>query len=237
MTYRFVTGVNDLRSFKDVLGIDFSPKKTCTYDCVNCISGRTNILTAERDEFHPPNDVFGEIETFVNEDHMPEHVLLTGSGEPTLYAGFGTLARMIKSRFPDIKVVVYSNFSLLDRDEVRCEVGACDIVIGNFNTVVDDEYKRIYRPIESIKLQNVMDGMKTFSNDYNGVFMIDTRFFAGINDNEKNVCGLREFMKEINPHKYYLIDAKYGDKPLSSDFVSMIKNKFTDVPFQVEYKI
>ena len=237
MSYRFVTGVNDIRNFKDVLGIDFSPKKTCTYDCVNCVSGRTNILTDKRDEFHPPNAVFGEVETFVNEDHMPEHVLLTGSGEPTLYAGFGILARTIKSRFPDIKVVVYSNFSLLDRDEVRGEVGACDIVIGNFNTVVDDEYKRIYRPIESIKLQNVMDGMKTFSNEYNGVFMIDTRFFAGINDNEKNVRGLREFMEEINPHKYYLMDAKYGREPLSPDFVRMVKEEFTDVPFTVENKI
>lgn len=237
MTYRFVTGVNDIRGFKDVLGIDFSPKKTCTYDCVNCISGRTNILTDKRDEFYPPNDVFNEIETFVNEDHMPEHVLLTGSGEPTLYAGFGTLARMIKGRFPDIKVVVYSNFSLIDREEVRREVGACDIVIGNFNTVVDDEYRRIYRPIESVKLQNVMDGMMTFSNDYRGIFMTDTRFFTGINDNEKNVDGLREFMERINPHEYHIMDAKYGGKPLSPDFVSMVKEKFNDVPFQVESHI
>lgn len=237
MPYRFVTGVNDLRSFKDVLGIDFSPKKTCTYDCVNCISGRTNILTDKRDEFHPPDDVFGEIETFINEDHMPEHVLLTGSGEPTLYAGFGTLARMIKERFPDVKVMVYSNFSLLDREEVRREVAACDIVAGNFYTVFDNEFKRIYRPIESIKLKNVMDGMKAFRTEYNGSFMTDTRFFAGINDNEKNVDGLREFMTEINPHKYYIMDAKYGGKPLSPDFVSMVKKEFSDVPFQVEYKL
>ncbi|UCD05573.1 MAG: radical SAM protein [candidate division WOR-3 bacterium] len=237
MPYRFVTGVNDVRNFKDVLGIDFSPKKTCTFDCINCISGRTNILTDKRDEFHPPNDVFSEIETFVNEDHMPEHVLLTGSGEPTLYAGFGTLARMIKERFPDIKVVVYSNFSLLDREEVRREVGVCDIVAGNFYTVCEDEFKKIYRPIESIRLQNVMDGMKIFRNEYDGVFMVDTRFFAGINDTEKNLDGLREFMEKINPHKYYIIDAKYGGNPLPSAFIDLVKSKFDGVPFEVEYRV
>lgn len=237
MAYRFVTGVNDLRGLKDILGIDFSPKKTCTYDCVNCISGRTNILTDKRDEFHPPKDVFSEIETFVNEDHKPNYVLLTGSGEPTLYAGFGRLARMIKDRFPDIKVMVYSNFSLLDREEVRHEVGVCDVVGGNFNTVFDDVFRKIYRPIESIQLQNVMEGLRKFRDEYKGIFEPDTRFFAGINDNEKNVDGLKDFMKDLGPRKYYIFDAKYGNKPLSPEFIDTLKKKFRDLPFPVEYKV
>jgi wyosine [tRNA(Phe)-imidazoG37] synthetase (radical SAM superfamily) len=237
MAYKFVGDVIDVRGLKEVLGIDFSPKKTCTYDCINCVSGRTNILTDERSEFHPPEDVFNEIESYIKAKGAPQHILLTGSGEPTLYAGFGKLAGMIKEGFPDIKVIVYSNFSLLDREEVRHEVGVCDIVIGNFNTVVDDEFKKIYRPIASIRLQNVMDGMKAFRNNYKGNFMTDTRFFAGINDNEKNASGLREFMKDINPHEYHIMDAKYGGKPLSPDFVSMVKEKFNDVPFNVKYNI
>jgi wyosine [tRNA(Phe)-imidazoG37] synthetase (radical SAM superfamily) len=237
MAYKFVRDVTDLRGLKDVLDIDFSPKKTCTYDCINCGLGRTNILTDKRDEFHPPNDVFNEIKSYINEKGAPQHIMLTGSGEPTLYAGFGKLVEMIKNEFPDLKSMVFSNFSLLHREEVRKEVALCDMVWGNFNTVIEDEFKKIYRPHESVRLQDVMDGLKKFKAEYSGIFEPETRFLTGINDNEKNVDGLREFMISVNPSKYHIFDAKYGGRPLSKDFVSMLKRKFENPPFKVEYHV
>jgi wyosine [tRNA(Phe)-imidazoG37] synthetase (radical SAM superfamily) len=237
MSYKYVTGVDDLRGFKDVMGIDFSPKKTCTYDCVNCGLGRTNILTDVRDEFHPPKDVFNEIKSYINENGMPKHIMLTGSGEPSLYAGFGTLVEMIKHEFPDIKTMVFSNFSLLQRDDVRREIALCDMVWGNFNTVIESEFEEIYRPHKSIHVKDVMDGLMRFKADYLGVFETDTRFLKGMNDNEKNVDGLKAFMKAISPRKYHIFDAKYGGKTLVPDFVDLVKKKFEDLPFAVEYNV
>ncbi|MDH4211783.1 MAG: radical SAM protein [candidate division WOR-3 bacterium] len=237
MPYKFVKDVTDLRGLKDVLGIDFSPKKTCTFDCINCGLGRTNILTDKRDEFHPPNDVFNEIKSYIDEKSAPQHIMLTGSGEPTLYAGFGRLVEMIKGEFPDIKTMVFSNFSLLYREEVRKEVVLCDIVWGNFNTVIDEEFRKIYRPHKSVTIQDVMDGLKQFKAEYDGIFEAETRFLSGINDNEKNVDGLKEYMTDINPHKYHIFDAKYGGQSLSPEFVETLRKKFEDLPFPVAYNV
>lgn len=237
MGYTFVREATDLRGLKNVLGVDFSPKKTCTYDCINCGLGRTNTLTAKRSEFHPAEEVFDEIRSYISEKDTPQHIMLTGSGEPTLYAGFGKLAAMIKNEFQDLKVMIYTNFSLLIRDEVRREVALCDIVWGNFNTVVDDEFKIVYRPHESIKLQDVMEGLKKFRAEYNGILGPDTRFFYGINDNEKNIDGLKNFMTDVNPDKYYIFDAKCNGQQLTEDFIEMLKKKFRDLPFKIEYNV
>lgn len=237
MAYKFVRDVKDIRGLKSVLDIDFSPKKTCNYDCVTCVSGRTNFLTGERKEFHPAEDVFSEIKSYIETNGAPEHILLTGSGEPTLYAGFGKLAGMIKDEFPDLKVLVYSNFTLLHREEVRREVALCDLVWGHVNTVIEDQFSKMYRPHESVRLPEMIDGMKKFRVDYNGNFTIDTRFLAGMNDTEENINGLRELMVSLNPSTYHIIDAKYGGKPLNENFVGILKRKFDGLPFAVEYHL
>ncbi|UCG91544.1 MAG: radical SAM protein [candidate division WOR-3 bacterium] len=237
MAYTFVRDAKDLRGLKNVMGVDFSPKKTCTYDCIDCGLGRTNTLTTERSEFYPAEEVFNEIRSYIREKGAPQHILLTGSGEPTLYAGFGKLATMIKNEFQDLKVMVYSNFSLLSREEVRQEVALCDIVWGSFNTVIDDQFKKVYRPHESIKLQDVREGLKKFRAEYHGILEPDTRFFKGINDSEKNVDGLKKFMKDVNPQKYYIFDPKHKGEPLAEDFIEMIKKKFIDLPFKIEYNV
>lgn len=237
MAHKFVTGVSELRGLKNVMSIDFSPKKTCTYDCVNCGLGRTNFLTDQRAEFHDPKDVFDEIKSYVNENPAPQYIMLTGSGEPSLYAGFGRLVKMIKNELPGIKTMVFSNFSLLRREDVRKEIALCDFVWGNFNTVIEDEFRKIYRPIKSMNVKGVMDGMMQFNADYSGVFETDTRLLKGINDNEKSVDGLVEFMKTIAPNKYHIFDAKYGGATLSPDFVDLAKRKFKDLPFAVEYNV
>jgi wyosine [tRNA(Phe)-imidazoG37] synthetase (radical SAM superfamily) len=237
MAYRFVKDVNDMRGLKDVLDVDFSPKKTCTYDCVNCGLGRTNNLTAERREFHPAEEVFNEIRDFISEKGTPQHIMLTGSGEPTLYAGFGELASLIKDKFKNLKVMIYTNFSLLNQEQVRKEVALCDIVWGNFNTAVDDEFTKVYQPHESIKLQDVMDGLLKFRTEYQGALEPDTRFLRGINDSEKNIDGLKEFMKNVNPDKYRIFDAKYKGKELTQDFIATLKGTFDDLLFEVEYNV
>ncbi len=51
MNYRFVKGkVNAIR-VKDVLKVGFNPTKTCNFDCVYCIVGRTNKWLNNRLEF------------------------------------------------------------------------------------------------------------------------------------------------------------------------------------------
>jgi wyosine [tRNA(Phe)-imidazoG37] synthetase (radical SAM superfamily) len=235
MPYKFVGNVTDMRGLKDVLSIDFSPPKTCNYDCVYCAAGRTNFLTNARNEFHPAEDIFNEIRTYINDNGAPQHILLTGSGEPTLYAQFGKLAGMIKDEFRNLKVIIYSNFSLLNREDIRNEVAVCDIVGGNFNTVFEDEFSKIYRPHESIKLHDVMDGLKKFRSEYDGIFEPDTRFLRGINDNERNVEGLKAFMKDISPSRYLVFATKFNTQPLANNFLEVVKKEFEDLPFAVEY--
>jgi len=79
--------------------------------------------------------------------------------------------------------------------------------------------------------------LKRFRREYDGTFELDTRFLKGINDNERNVDGLKEFMEDLNPDKYYIFDAKYKDQALDKDFVKMLKRKFDELPVETEYNV
>ena len=103
MEYRYIKGVMDGPSGK-TMRVDFNPFKTCSFNCVYCVLGLTTEMTTERREFYPVGEVFAEIRRHIEENGKPDAILLTGSGEPALYSGFGDLAMRIKEAYhkPDI---------------------------------------------------------------------------------------------------------------------------------------
>jgi len=114
MEYKFLKEITNALGCQNVLPVDFSPKKTCNHDCIYCGVGRTTKWTMERSEFYPIEDVFSEINKYIENNGIVEYILLTGSGEPALYSGFGELADKIREKFPSIGIIAYTNGSLLN---------------------------------------------------------------------------------------------------------------------------
>ena len=73
------------------LGIDLTPGKICSFDCIYCQAGRTKVKTTERRVYADPEVVLGQLRVWLQE-HADiaqglKYVTIAGSGEPTLHSG------------------------------------------------------------------------------------------------------------------------------------------------------
>ncbi len=87
--YKYLFGPVPSRRFGRSLGVDLTPYKTCSLDCVFCQLGRTTKKTVNRQEYVPTDSVLAELGEWLERDGQADYITLSGSGEPTLHSGFG----------------------------------------------------------------------------------------------------------------------------------------------------
>lgn len=225
MKYKFVKGTAPILGFQDVLSVDFSPKKTCNFDCIYCDVGRTSTWLNERQEFFTVEEVFDEIENYIIQNGEIKYIMLTGSGEPALFKSFGALVSLIKKKYPNIKLMAYTNGSLLSRSDVQSEFTKLDIIGCNLNAVYEKEFRTVTQALEAVHLRDILDGLLKFKKLFQGVLFVDTKFVHDVNDTERNLDGLIEYINELKPDKYTIINRKYKGKLLSDEFIATVKEK------------
>jgi wyosine [tRNA(Phe)-imidazoG37] synthetase (radical SAM superfamily) len=91
----YVYGPVPSRRLGRSLGVDLVPLKTCTYDCIYCQLGRTTNKTTQRREWTPLEEVLKELKAHLAS--RPDYITISGSGEPTLHSGIGSLIKAIKA--------------------------------------------------------------------------------------------------------------------------------------------
>jgi wyosine [tRNA(Phe)-imidazoG37] synthetase (radical SAM superfamily) len=184
------------------LGIDLIPSKTCTYDCLYCQVGRTTCLTAEPKPFVPTGEVIGELKDALEKVH-PDTITLAGSGEPTLHSEIDQVISLIKG-ITNTRVALLTNGALLWRKEVRNRVLGADLIMPTLTTVFEETFRKIHRPHSGLGLPLIIEGLRGLREDYDGVVLLEVVLLAGINDNKKELEGIRKVIGEISPDKIQL---------------------------------
>jgi GTP-binding protein len=225
MKYKFVKGTSQILGFQDVLKVDFSPKKTCNFDCIYCGVGRTSTWLNDRQDFFSADEIFDEIENYIIQNGDIKYMLLTGSGEPALYNGFGALVSLIKKKYPDIKLMAYTNGSLLSRSDIQSEFAKLDIIGCNLNAVYEKEFRLVTQAMDSVHLKDILEGLLKFKKIFQGVIFVDTKFVLDVNDTERNLDGLIEYINNLKPDKYTIINRKYKGNLPSEEFIAIVKEK------------
>jgi len=64
--------------------------------------------------------------------------------------------------------------------------------------------------------------------------MFDNKFVRDLNDTKRNVQGLIDFLKEIQPNSYTVISKKHKGQELTEEFASFIRESMKDLPFPVD---
>lgn len=239
MKKQYLSEIIDHPLLGKLLPVDFSPLKTCSFNCYYCSLGNTTKISIEREEFYPFQDIFQEIDAYLQKNELPDFIFLTGSGEPALYSKFGELARKIKEKYPSIKITAYSNASLLNDPEVRKDFCECDIMQFNLNAVNDEEFRRINRHHGKIKIEDVLEGLKKFKAEFDKPIWIHSIFGNNFNISEENIIGLQNFMEEFNPEKYIIrkFEKENDVKPLSDETINFIKSQMDSLNCECIYRI
>ena len=100
-----------------------------------------------------------------------------------------------------------------------------DIVLPSLDATDEEMFKKINRPHGSIKFDDVVTGLRIFSNEYNGQLWIETMIVEGINDNRQFFLDLKKLLGTINYHKLYINSPV---RPPAETFVKQVSKEVID---------
>ena len=202
-TYRHMFGPVPSRRFGRSLGVDLTPLKTCSFNCVFCQLGPTPGTTLERREYVPVQSVKDEIIHWRDAGGTADYATLSGSGEPTLHSGFGDVLRFLKAELP-CPAVLLTNGSLFHLPEVRAAAAQTDIVKLSLSAWDDDSFRRVNRPHPDVDFHRSVAGMREFRQAFSGRLWLEVFLIAGLNDAPNQVERIAALAADIAPDKIHL---------------------------------
>jgi wyosine [tRNA(Phe)-imidazoG37] synthetase (radical SAM superfamily) len=185
------------------LGVDLLPTKTCTFDCVYCQLGGRGKKTSVRKAYVPTGRAVADVRKALASGRRVDFITFSGSGEPTLHCRIGRLIREIK-RVTKVPVAVLTNASLLSLKEVRDDLKAADLVVPSLDAALEPVWRRLNRPLPSLRLEEIIDGLADFRRVFKGRIWLEVMLVKGMNDGPGNIAALKKAIARVKPDKVQL---------------------------------
>jgi wyosine [tRNA(Phe)-imidazoG37] synthetase (radical SAM superfamily) len=202
--YNHIFGPVPSRRLGMSLGVDLVPKKVCTFNCIYCECGATNLLTRERSEFVSAKLVIEELNDYFKHNPDPDYITFSGAGEPTLNSKIGEIINYIKNNFSNIQMAVLTNGCLLSDKQVRKELLQADLILPSLDSAQLDSFNKIDRPVKDFNLDEYINGMVQFRFEYSGKIWLEVMIIPGYNDDLENLKHLKNAIVQIKPDKIQL---------------------------------
>jgi len=197
--YKFLFGPVPSRRLGMSLGVDLVPKKVCSLNCVYCEVGKTTELTLERKEYISYDEIVAELTSYFKNNPDPDYITFSGYGEPTLNIRIGDLISFIKQHKPNIPIAVLTNGTLLFDKNVRESLKEVDVLLPSLDAATEGVFRKINRPIKTLKLEKYIKGLITFCNEFKGKLWLEIFILPGYNDSLSELIALKETILQINP--------------------------------------
>ncbi len=191
------------RRFGRSLGVDLTPFKTCSLDCIFCQLGHTTNKTVERREYVPLENLKRELLAWIHGGGTADYITLAGSGEPTLHSGFGEFIDFIHAN-SDIPVALLTNGTTLYSAAVRKSAAKADVVKVTMSAYDQESFARIHRPCEKATFNRLVNGTYAFRRDFKKNLWIEVFLLAGFNSSPEDVRRIAEFVRQVKPDKIQL---------------------------------
>lgn len=201
--YKHLFGPVPSRRLGLSLGIDLTPGKICSLDCVYCQVGRTRVHTLQPGEFVPTREVCEELDHWLDIGGRADHITLAGSGEPTLHVGFGNILDHVKDR-TTIPSVLLSNGSLFFHPDIRRAATKAAIVKLTVSAWDEESFRRIQRPPPGLTFEQVMNGQRAFREDYSGTLWLEVFLVEGMNTDPAQIEQIARLAASIAPDTIHL---------------------------------
>jgi wyosine [tRNA(Phe)-imidazoG37] synthetase (radical SAM superfamily) len=178
------------------LGVDLVPLKTCTLDCIYCQLGRTTRKTVLRRPYIETRWVLSDLNEALAHGQEIDYITLSGSGEPTLNSEIGWIIEEIKA-VSQTPVAVVTNGTLLSIKSVRRELSRADLVLPSLDAARQDVFESINRPYLNLRIERVIEGLKTFRDQFKGQIWLEVMLVRGINNGPDRIEPLGELIPEL----------------------------------------
>jgi wyosine [tRNA(Phe)-imidazoG37] synthetase (radical SAM superfamily) len=213
--YKHLFGPVPSRRLGLSLGVDLTPYKTCSFDCIFCQLGRTTDKTVTRRDYVPTQAVIEELLAWLETGGYADYITLAGSGEPTLHSSFGTVIDSLKTvtTFP---VALLTNGSLLRNAEVRRAASNADVVKVSLSAWDQFSFEHINRPHAEVTLKSVVQGIWMLREELQGELWLEVFIVWGVNSIPSDVGRIAELVAPLQPDRIQLNTAV---RPPAESFV------------------
>ncbi|MEA2040300.1 MAG: radical SAM protein [Thermodesulfobacteriota bacterium] len=219
--YKYLFGPVPSRRFGRSLGVDLSPYKTCSMDCVFCQLGRTTVKTVNRQEYVPTDMVLSELGEWLKKDGRADYITLSGSGEPTLHSRFGEVLEFVRKN-SEIPAVLLTNGTMLYLQEVRDAASLANVVKVSLSAWDQASYGWVNRPHPQLRFDQLIEGQKAFRSQFKGQLWMEVFLVGGMNSFPDDVCKIAAFAKEIGPDR---IQINTAVRPPAEDFAAALSRE------------
>lgn len=203
------------------LGVDLTPFKTCTLDCIFCQLGRTTHRTLDRRNYVSAHEVEAELAAWINGGGKADYITLAGSGEPTLNTRFGDILQFVRDR-TDIPTALLSNGTLFWLPGVREAARRAALVKLSLSAWDQASFAQINRPCPGLEFQQVMDGYRAFRAEFGGTLWIEVFLVRGTNSLQEDVARIAALVDSIGADEVHLNTAV---RPPAEDFALAVPRK------------
>jgi wyosine [tRNA(Phe)-imidazoG37] synthetase (radical SAM superfamily) len=207
------------------LGVNLLPSKgkLCNFDCIYCECG----WNRDGEQGRTPLPAFEDIKTALTErisalaedGSEVDSITFSGNGEPTIHPDFPEIVDVVlelRDRYyPEAKVSVQSNATMLGREKVREALKKIDNPILKIDASDDGLIALINKPAGNYRLEDVVGWMKEFGGD----FILQTMFLRSDDFDlsaPDQLAGWMDIVRYLNPREVmvYTIDRETPDKSL-----------------------
>ena len=207
------------------LGVNILPSKgkLCNFDCVYCECGWNKDGAVADRRFPNLKEVEealrAKMHKAASEGVPVDSITFSGNGEPTMNPDFAEIIdvtlRLRDEYFPNAKVSVLSNATLLDREKVTEALKKIDNPILKIDASSQSLVEKINKPVGSYELSNVLECLKGFE----GNFILQTMFLRSQEFDTVASGALEawiELVRMLKPRQVmvYTIDRETPDKSL-----------------------
>ncbi len=204
MKYTHLFGPVRSRRLGLSLGVDMMPFKVCTLDCAYCECGKTTQLTVDRKEYVSGDEIIAELSDYLHQKPKLDYVTFGGSGEPTLNTALGKCVSFVKKEFPWYKTALLTNATLFTLPEVRKEIIPVDLILPSVDAISDEAFLSVNRPHPALDNRCILEGLKSFSQEYRGNLWLEVFIIPGVNDNPEELSRFKTYLLEIKPTRVQL---------------------------------
>jgi wyosine [tRNA(Phe)-imidazoG37] synthetase (radical SAM superfamily) len=163
-------------------------------------------MQIDRTQFYQPEEILRDVESKVEQAHKKgesiDYLTFVPDGEPTLDANLGREIELLRSL--GLKIAIITNGSLIWRQDVRADLAKADLVSIKMDAFVEKTWRRINRPVQSMKQKTILRDTVVFANDYSGTLITETMLVRNLNDKVKDLRKIAAFLNHLQPHKAYL---------------------------------
>jgi wyosine [tRNA(Phe)-imidazoG37] synthetase (radical SAM superfamily) len=202
-TYQFLYGPVPSRRLGRSLGVDLTPLKTCSFDCVFCQLGKTTVHTLKRQEYIPTDSVLSELKSWLKKEESVDYITLSGSGEPTLHSRFGEVISFIRDNC-STRTALLTNGSLLHLPEVRRAASHAHVVKISLSAWDQASYHWINRPHPDLTFKQLIEGQRAFREQFPGEIWLEVFLVAGTNAISADVMKIADLAQIIGPDRIHL---------------------------------